>query len=366
MAPSLSRSLWSRVTDVAGLATTPLAPSHYLELVSPLRASHTLKARVESVNDETAGARTLTLRPGRGWRAHRAGQFVRVGAEIDGRVVTRTYSIASAPGRKDGCIAITVKAVAGGKMSGHLHRGAKPGDYVTLALPQGDFVLPEGAPVKPLFLTAGSGITPVMSMLRSLAERGAMPDIVHVHYAPHTRDVIFGAELARLAAEIPRYRFRLVTTRDAGDAATTRFGRPQLDALVPDWQSREAWACGPQALLGTIESTFAAANRASKLHVERFRPNLAPPDPNASGGRVRFGLSRADVEANGQTSLLQVAENAGVNAPHGCRMGICHSCDTTLVSGCVRDLRTGQRIDEPGARVQVCVCAAAGDVEIAL
>src|ERR1700679_2063800 len=114
MAASLSRSLWSRVADVASLATTPLAPSHYLALVSPLRATHTLNARVESVWGETTDTRTLTLRPGRGWRTHRAVQFVRVGAQIDGRVVTRTYSIASAPERKDGCIAITVKAVAGG------------------------------------------------------------------------------------------------------------------------------------------------------------------------------------------------------------------------------------------------------------
>jgi len=160
MAPSLSRSIWSRVADVASLATTPLAPSHYLGLVSPLRATHALKARIESVRDETPDARTLTLRPGRGWRTHRAGQFVRVGAEIDGRIVTRTYSLSSAPDRADGRITITVKIVPGGKMSRHLARDARPGDYVTLAPAQGDFVLPEGAPVRPLFLTAGSGVTP--------------------------------------------------------------------------------------------------------------------------------------------------------------------------------------------------------------
>ncbi len=280
MAASLSRSLWSRVADVASLATTPLAPSHYLALVSPLRATHTLNARVESVWGETTDTRTLTLRPGRGWRTHRAGQFVRVGAEVDGRVVTRTYSIASAPGRKDGCIAITVKAVAGGKMSGHLARDVKPGDYLTLAPPQGDFVLPDGPPVRPLFLTAGSGITPVMSMVRTLAARRSMPDVVHVHYAPRAQDAIFGAELARLAAEIPSYRFVLVTTRDgdASDAHASRFGRAQLDALVPDWETRAAWACGPQGFLGAIESAFAAAGR------DEEAPRRAlPPEPRPAG-----------------------------------------------------------------------------------
>ena len=367
MAPSLSRSIWSRVADVAGLATTPLAPSHYLSLVSPLSATHTLNARVESVTDETADARTLRLRPGRGWRRHRAGQFVRVGAEIDGRVVTRTYSISSAPERSDGCITITVKVVAGGKMSRHLARDVKPGHYVTLAPAQGDFVVPEGAPVKALFVTAGSGVTPVAAMVRSFALRGAMPDAVHVHYAPRRRDAIFAAELAQIAAAHPRYRFFLVETREeSGPARPARFGRAELEALAPDWESRQAWACGPQPLLASIEGTFLAASRAESLHVERFQPLLAPADPSASGGRVRFGRSRAEVEASGHASLLEVAEKAGVSAPHGCRMGICHSCDTTLVSGCVRDLRSGRRIGEPGARVQVCVCAAAGDVELSL
>jgi ferredoxin-NADP reductase len=258
-----------------------------------------------------------------------------------------------------------VKVVPDGRVSRFLARDVKPGDYLTLSHAQGDFVIPDGPPVRPLFLTAGSGITPAMSMIRTLVLRRTMPDAVHVHYAPTARDVIFGAELARIAAEIPDYRLTVVTTRDH-EAHANRFDAAQLDALVPDWRTRDAWACGPEGLLDAIESCFAAAALTKKLHLERFRPKLAPQDPNASGGRVRFGLSRADVEANGHTSLLQVAEGAGVSAPSGCRMGICHSCDATMVSGCVRDLRTGRRIDEPGARIQVCVCAAAGDVEIAL
>jgi len=205
----------------------------------------------------------------------------------------------------------------------------------------------------------------VMSMLRSLARRGVMPDAVHVHYTPNEHEAIFGAELSRIAREHPAYRFQLVTTRE-GEAHRARFDRTQLDALVPDWAARETWACGPQTLLGAIESVFATAARSGKLHVERFHPAFAPAAPGASGGRVRFGRSKAEVEANGHTSLLEVAERAGVNPLHGCRMGICHTCDTALISGCVRDLRTGRRIDEPGVRVQLCVCAAAGDVELAV
>ena len=359
-----SRSAWSHALEVVRLATTPLAPSDFLELVAPLQARHSLRARIESVREEAAGARTLTLRPAKGWSGHRAGQFATVGVTVDGRIVTRTYSISSPPGRRDGCITITVKGVPGGKVSTVLTRDAKPGDYVTLGPAQGDFVVDEARDEGRLFLTAGSGVTPVASIVRALAERGELADVIHVHYAPSAHEAIFHAELRELAAKHPGYRYVLLTTREG--AETNRFTRAALEAAAPDWRDRATWACGPRALLDEIEACFAQAGRSAALTVERFQAKLAPPDPGASGGRVRFGRSRREVEADGRTPLLHIAEGAGVKAPHGCRMGICHSCDATMVSGCVRDLRTGKQIDEPGTRIQVCVCAAAGDVEIAL
>lgn len=353
-------ALWTRLADFAGLVATPLVPSHYIALVRPLAATHTRNARIEEVRYETADTRTLVLRPGRGWRPHRPGQHVRIGLAIDGRIATRTYSISSPPDRRDGCITITVKAHPGGRVSQALVRDAVPGQYVSIGLPEGDFVLPDPAPPRIAFITGGSGITPVASMVRTLALRSAMPDVVHLHYAKHDRDVIFGDELRALAAEHPSYRFVTRYTQDD----PRRFSREQLDALIPDWRDREAWACGPQSLLDTAAACYAVEGRT--LHVERFTAALAPVPADAVGGRVRFAATNTEVRSDGRTPLLRVAEDAGVNAPHGCRMGICHSCDTTLLRGCVRDLRTGERIDEPGTRVQVCVCAAAGDVELAL
>jgi ferredoxin-NADP reductase len=159
-------SLWSRLGDVAGLIATPLVPSEYVALIWPLAGSRARKARVVAVHDEAPGVRTLTLRPGRGWRAHRAGQHVQVGLAIDGRVTTRTYSISSAPERADGCITITVKGQLGGRMSRVLVDQVTVGTFLTLGLPAGDFVCDDA---RPLFLTAGSGITPIASMLRSFA-----------------------------------------------------------------------------------------------------------------------------------------------------------------------------------------------------
>lgn len=352
-------TLRSKLAEVVALVATPLVPSHYLGLIAPLATTHTRKARVEAVHDETADTRTLTLRPGRGWHVHRPGQHVQIGLAIDGRIHTRTYSISSAPDRRDGCFTITVKAQ--GRVSRALVRDVTVGTYVTIGLPAGDFVI-SGAPGRRLFITAGSGVTPVMSMLRHLASHGELRGVVHVHYARTEADVIFGGELRAFAVDHPGYRLAVVHTH----ADPRRFSTERLDELVPDWRTRETWACGPQGLLATVIDAFEHAGRADALHVERFVAAFAPPPAAETSGTVQFTTTNTKTRSDGRTPLLRLAEEAGVSAPHGCRMGICHTCDTTLVSGCVRDLRTGDRITEPGARIQVCVCAADGDVELAL
>jgi len=229
-------------------------------------------------------------------------------------------------------------------------------------------MLPDAVPVRPLFITAGSGITPIMSMLRSYAARGTLPSIVHLHYAPHAYDVIFGNELERMAKEHPRYRLHAVYTRDLGEAHSRQrhFSAEQLEGLCPDWRDRDTYACGPQGLLAALETHWRQAGLARRLHIERFHAPWADLPSEVSGGRVRFARSGLEVPTDGRMNLLRVAEDAGLNPPHGCRMGICHSCDTRLVSGCVRDLRTGAPVNEPGETVQICIHAAAGDVALDL
>lgn len=360
-------------TDVVNMFASPLQASHYVELVNPLWSSHKLQARVEEVRDETAEARTITLRPSRTWRRHRAGQHVRVGVPINGKRFTRTYSISSSPERRDGCITITVKVLDGGRMSSHLVRHLKVGSYLPLGLPQGEFVVHEAVPARPLFITAGSGITPVMSMLRTWSIVGNMPDTVHIHYSPQRDDVIFGAELEALNQSNRHYRLESVLTRGDGTGTTkgsgaNHFCLEQLEALCPDWASREVWACGPQSLLDAVETHWAAVGRANAVHLERFRAELAELDPEAVGGTATFHSDGGAVsaQADAGTPLLRVAEDAGLNPAHGCRMGICHTCDVPLTAGAVRDLRTGELMNEVGQLVQICISAAAGDCSLAL
>ena len=362
------RAVLAKIGAVTDMFAYPLRASHYVELVNPLWTTHTLQARVEKVWDETKDTRTLTLRPGLNWRGHRAGQHVRLGVPIGGMHHTRTYTISSPPERDDGCITITVKALAGGRMSHHLVRNVLPGAYLPIGLPQGDFYLPDAQPVKPLFITAGSGVTPAISMVRSLIAQERLPDTVHIHYAPHEFDVIFGNELRQMAARHPRYELHLVFTRELGAArsAERHFGAAQLNQLCSDWREREAYTCGPQSLLAAVEQQWHEAGLTRHLHIERFHADWAELPTDVVGGRVRFVKSAFEVDADARTNLLRVAEDAGLNPPHGCRMGICHTCNTKLISGCVRDLRTGKVLNEAGSIVQTCISAAAGDCELDL
>ncbi len=361
-------ALLGKLTAITDLFAYPLRTSHYVELVNPLWTTHKMQARVVDVWDETGDSRTITLKPGLNWRGHRAGQHMRVGVPVDGMHHTRTYTISSPPEREDGCVTITVKLIDGGRISRHIVRNLKVGDFLPIGLPQGDFYLPDSQPIKPLFITAGSGVTPALSMLRSLVAQNRLPDTVHIHYAPHEFDAICGKELRQLAQDQARYTLQPVYTRDCGADKQSKayFSEAQLNHLCPDWKSRDCYACGPQELLKGVEDLFAREGLNRQLHTERFRAPYTAIPRDAVGGKVRFRQSDLETDADAETPLLRVAEDAGLNPPHGCRMGIYHTCNTRLLSGCVRDLRTGQVLNEAGAIVQTCVCAAAGDCELAL
>ncbi len=336
------------------MITTPLLPSDYLDLVSPLRAGADLRGRIEAVRPETGDAATVVIRPGRGWRGHTAGQYVRIGVDVDGVRLWRAYSITSPTNRRDGRVAITVKAIPDGRVSNHLVRRAKPGTLVQLDQATGDFVLPQAKPAKVLYLTAGSGITPVMGMLRDVE----LDDVVMVHCAPRPQDVIFRDELHALVAD-GKLRLTEVHTDTDGVLDIAR-----LDELVPDWTERESWACGPAGLLDAAEEHWSEHGVRGRLHTERFRPGITTAN-NAGGGEVTFSATGRTVDADGATPLLDVGEEAGVLMPSGCRMGICFGCVTPLKAGAVRDLRTGEIIEaEPGVLIQTCVSAAAGPCDI--
>ncbi len=330
-----------------------------------------MRARVVQIIAETANTRTFVLRTDRRWPGHRAGQYIPIDVEIDGVRARRCYSISSGASiRGARRISITVKRVPGGRVSTWLHEHVQPGDTLDIGSPAGDFVIDGGGvELEPqvsrrlLLVAGGSGITPVIAIVRDLATRHALHDVVVVHAALRDDDAIFGRELAELATTMPG--LRLVAHRDAMHG---RLDATVLARVVPDLASREVFVCGPPGLLDLVLDVATAAG--VPVHHERFAtalpvPPRAPTSDNATPTPVTIHLRGRSIAVGGTESLLTELERAGERPPHGCRMGICNTCRCHKQSGTVEDLLTGAVSSEPDEEIRLCVSIARSDLELA-
>lgn len=354
------------VRRLLGQLASPLDLDAYLSLLNP-RWGTRLRGVIERIEPVTAEAASITIRPGRSWAGHRAGQFVTLGVDVDGVRHHRCYSLTSPAGRAD-TIEVTVQAT-GGLVSDHLVHTARPGDVVQLSEAEGEFTLPESAHDGGLLLvTGGSGLTPVMGMLRTLARVADPSDVVVLHHATDPDRCLFVDELRQLDRRHDWLRVVTTFTRAEGTSAgSRRIDARRLESLCPDWRSREVYACGPERLLDAVVEHCSGAGRTGQVHVERFVRGLPSRRDAADGdaGVAHFASSGLEVASDGATPLLDLAEQSGLAPAAGCRMGICHTCSTRLEHGCVRDLRDG-RLLEAGQHVQICVSAAVGDVALDL
>jgi ferredoxin-NADP reductase len=356
-----------KVLRLVSSFTSPLAPDDYLELINPLWSTRELRGRVQRITRETPDAVTVLIKPGWEWPGHRAGQFVRLGVNVNGVHHWRAYSLTSAPGRVDGCIAVTPKLVEGGKVSPFLNQRLAPGAIVRLGGVEGAFVLPDPLPERLLFISAGSGITPIASMLRALRASGSRAgigrrDVVHVHSSRTREGVVFADELAALDAAGAGYDLHLRISGEDG-----RIEPHELDSLCPDWREREAFLCGPTGLIDAMAAHWGEHGDRERLHVERFTAEGALGEgERGCGGAIRLLRSDVDAHSDGEQPILLAGEDAGATMPFGCRMGICHSCVGRLCAGRVRDLRTGRVHGAPGEMVRTCMNAPEGPIEIDL
>ena len=351
-----------RILDALASLSSPLLIDDYLELVNPLWSTRELRGRIESIEHETPDAATVLIKPGYRWGGHEPGQYLRIGLDIEGVRHWRAYSLTSDPQREDGLISITVKNVDAGKVSPYLVRRGRPGTIVSLGGVEGEFVLPDRLPDRMLFISAGSGITPIMSMLRHLDQSGELGDVVLLHSARRSDEVIFGDELRALAARNERFVLHEQLTAENG-----RIGPADLDRLCPDWRQRETFISGPNDMLDAFTEHYAQAGVPERLHMERFQPKLGLGDgEEGEGGTIKFLASDAEARSDGSRPILVCGEEAGLDLPYGCREGICHTCVGELRAGRVRDLRNGKVYGEEGEVIRTCISAPEGPIEIEL
>jgi ferredoxin-NADP reductase len=339
---------------------SPLLPDDYLELINPLWSTQELRGRIERIERRPGNAATIVIRPGYEWEGHEPGQYTRVGIVVDGVFHWRAYSLTSEPDRADGHISITPKLVEEGVVSPHFVRQAKPGTIVRLGGVEGSFVLPDPVPDELLFISAGSGITPIMSMLRSLDRDDGLGDAVHLHSDRTEDDVIFGPELRELAERRDGLRLHVQLTGEQG-----RIAPPDLDELCSDWRERETFLSGPEEMIDAFTDRWKSDADVERLHTERFQPKALEAEAG-EGGMIKFLESETEAESDGATPILVAGEEAGLVLPFGCREGICHTCIGKLCSGQIRDLRNGKVGGQEGEMVRTCINAPEGPIEIAL
>ena len=358
--PGLTRRLLG--SPVVDLLLGPHGVDRYLELISPTLTVGDARAEVTAVRRQTPRSVTLTLRPNRAWAGFAAGQYVAVGVEIDGVRRTRTYSPAGSAhaGRE---LELTVTEHPDGLVSTHLLRGARVGSIVHLAGAQGTFTLPEPRPGRLVLISGGSGITPVLAMLRTLCQAGHTGDIAFLHYARTEGDWLYEAEVRALATRHRGLRVAYRTTRGADPQRLDAHG---LSELVGDAEGATAAVCGPPSLVDAAPNIWTElGGDPERLLSETFTPPRVLVTGEAAAGTLRFLRSDRTV-AIGAGTLLEQAEAAGLSPDFGCRMGICHTCTCRKAAGAVRNLRTGAVSDEENEDIQLCISAAAGDVALEL
>jgi ferredoxin-NADP reductase len=349
-----------KLASLAEALLTPHGMDRYLELVDPMLVRREIRGVVTAVRRQTADTVTLTLRPSRAWRGFTAGQYVRITVDIDGVRRTRCYSPTGSQHHGNG-LELTVKADPDGLVSRHLHTEARSGMVLGLSQPDGSFTLPSPRPDRLVLISGGSGITPVLSMLRTLADEGHDGEVVFLHYANTADDVLYRGELAAL--ERPNFRVVLGFTHAPGGELEGFFSAEHLKTAAPWYDTAETYLCGPKPLMDSVREVYAAGGLSERLHTEEFTPPELTFDTASATGQVRFAHSGKEIENSGRP-LLEQAEAAGMRPEHGCRMGICFSCTQVKTRGTVRNAKSGELLSEENEEIQLCISVPVGDVEI--
>ncbi|PWR18063.1 hybrid-cluster NAD(P)-dependent oxidoreductase [Zavarzinia compransoris] len=321
------------------------------------------------VRHETADVKSFIFAARNGARFEFVpGQFLTFDVPVGGGIVNRCYTISSSPTRPDR-IAITVKRVPGGPVSNWLHDNMRPGCEIRATGPMGDFCHRHHRAGKYLFLSGGSGITPLMAMARETHDLALETDIAFLHSARSPADIIFRDELALIARHLPQFRLHAICEADSpGErwgGLTGRLTADGLRALVPDLLSREVFTCGPAPYMAAVRGLLGLLGfDMAHYHEESFDFGAATPEaaPAAPAGdtpvfRVEFTRSRRVIDCPADRTVLEAARAAGMRLPSSCTRGLCGTCKSRIATGKVEMKHAGgirQREIDQGLALICC------------
>lgn len=327
-----------------------------LSTLNPLWTWRAVKAKVQRINTLPDNMVEVTLTANRHFKPYTAGQFVFVTVQINGVNEQRAYSIVNAPSRDHATITLAAKVQ--GKVSRYLAQDLKVGDVITISQPQGDFqVKTDDVPL--LFIAAGSGITPIISMIRDQLNktRTTKSSTTPMTLLYFSRDPVYRAELTALAEKAPQFTLHII--QDSAEAPA-QFNQQLLDKLNIAPENMHTYLCGAPALMQAVNALWQEKSLSAQLMQERFV--VPATSDNATSYPVNFRQKQRTFDATG--SLLVSAEKAGLNPASGCRMGICNTCVCQKVSGTVRNQLTGETSNRPNEAIKLCISEALTPLEI--
>lgn len=348
---------------VEGLVT-PSPIERYTAMFDPLWARSEVRAEVVGIHRQTPRSITLTLAPNGNWKGFEAGRHIPLTFEVDGRQHTRFYSPAGSA-HADDRIELTVTTHPGGFVSNHLRDHAHVGMVLKIGPAEGEFTLPVERPRRLMLISGGSGITPVMSMLRTLLDEGYDGQLTFLHYARTGADRLYVPELAEIDAAHDNVKVVRALTREAGGDLKGRISRRHLTSADKNYLAADTYVCGPVRLVDAATRIWTDEGVEKWLHSESFTPPPPKVIPTDATGSITFATSGLEVENTGEPLLVQ-AERAGLRPRCGCRMGICHECVAHVEEGDVRDVQTGDARSVKDEFIQICVNAPVGDLTIDL
>lgn len=323
-------------------------------------ASPHIQATVVRTTLETHDTKSYFFSTEKPLQAYKAGAHINIEFTANDERVLRTYTLSSSPKTPDE-FSITVKRVNHGVASNWLFENLKAGDQIKVGQPQGSFVLPYQPAGKLLMLSAGSGITPVMSMLRYLTQTGNRSDIVFLNYSQSPGDIIFHQELNTLAKNHPNITTFFSVERDSvpGKTLEGRISKQQISEIIPDILEREVYLCGPQPFMKAAISFLDKLKfNPAQLHLENFTADLNGAAELGYSAELSFTSTGQSVLAASSKTILEEAEAAGLNPAAACRIGICKTCRCKKQSGTTVNLVTGEESTEVGDYILPCVSVA--------
>jgi ferredoxin-NADP reductase len=321
-------------------------------------------ARVVAVTQECDNTVSLKLRPNSNFGGFVAGQHVNLTAEIKRVRVTRCYSITNVP--TDKTVDITVRAEPNGVMSTWLTEQAKVGSVVELGRVFGELTLPTDADTPLLLLGAGSGVTPMMSLIRQAEATPSSPAITLLYWEKNSSQFCFSDELEAINASESQVTIHKITTQDqASSLLGGRIKQKQIDQLVPNISASQVYACGSSGFVDSAKGLLEPVARS--FEAEAFTPSQAvsPPDVEQQF-EVQLLKSGRSVLLSNQDDLLSALEAQGVAVESGCRMGICNTCTCQKREGTTLDSTNGQLHAEKGAAIRLCVSRAVQNLQLEL